>query len=197
MDNSNYLQLLPKSVPIYGGSDYLSLLPQSKMIRGGSDYLSLLPKDINNIVEEYKIINNPNNQILIHLLDLIRWKNLGTKDPNIIEEMNKYFLTIGDFHTRSLNNFFYNNGLDISFEAEVVDDSWELIDIPIGKLPLIDDKLMAKILLALVENNYDPLCFLNRLNRFLYQQKSPFILADVGIETPHFIVMYGGNVEGK
>lgn len=167
-------------------------------------YFELLPKDVLGIVDRYQIENNKNNQLLVYFLNLIKWKIIGTKDPNIRKDIEKYLGTITerDFDSYFINEFLKNNNLDIELVEEEDEDDygegediWRLINIKIGKLPLITDKLMANILLTLLHSSGNSVRLIYAINRFFYDNQTPFILANVGVTgRPHIIVMYGGNI---
>lgn len=172
-----------------------------RILNSQRTYLELLPKDLSNLVEDYRVENNLNNKVLTEYLNLIKWKSIGTNNPQIKKDIDLYLDLINerrkdDFNAYRLNKFFKDRNLNIKFiEEEIEKYRRELVDIKIGKLPLISDELMAEILLKLVENAGSVKSILiDSLNLFLYDNNASFILASLKKNDEFLvIVMYAGK----
>lgn len=152
------------------------------------------------MIEDYQVYNNPNNQFLLFLLDLINWQikqgnAWRVKDESFVlpKEIDKYKLDINDYihDSKVVNKFFNNHHLDIQFtQGKEWPDANRIVNIRIGKLPFIDDKLMAEILQILVKSGQS----FNGLNKIIYDKGLPFLLADIGkMGKQNIIVMYSGK----
>lgn len=84
----------------------------NRILNNQQTYLKLLPKDILNIVDEYQIYNNRNNQFLLLLLTLLSLakSNKSILKRDLPEELKKYILAIDSLR---------HNGNYVTLQVEV------------------------------------------------------------------------------
>lgn len=97
----------------------------------GGDYISLLPKDITNMVQQYRIENNPNNLMIKNLLDDI---NINLKISIIT-------------HKKELEKI----GVPVNIIVQPKDEDYG-VKIDYSNLPLISDRTAGDFLYFLVQN---------------------------------------------
>lgn len=168
-----------------------------RILTNQQTYFELLPRDVLNMVEEYKITNNPNNKFLLFLLN-------SMKEDSEIEKLvwsgkiSRYSVERKIWQNSSnvlrdenfINQFFKSHDLDIKFTGIKRYSNYnEILNVGFGRLPLIDDKLMAEILLMLAKNGQ----YISTLNTSLYRQNMPFLLGEIH-QAPRIIVMYDGQI---
>lgn len=167
----------------------------NRILQSQTTYFELLPKDITNIVEEYQIYNSKNNQFLLLLLNILKWSRIrGAKfranpPPDKIKPYIDYIYQFATADLDKLNRFFEDNDIDVKFIPE--DNQSKVSNfstILIGKIPLIDDDLLADIFGALLESRLIGM----DINTILYRENMFFGFVPL-IYDHATIIMYGGG----
>lgn len=189
------LKALAKSLNLKRSGNKNELI--DRILQSQQSYLDVLPKDVLNMVEEYKISNNPNNIFLNLILDLLKWDKVDyfKRKENPPPEIITKYLDLRGFsdhvsNFKRLNDFFAV--LNIKFIPDkVYNPPSNFKSIEIGKISLIDDKLMIDILITFVKAG---LVSMDTLNKILYFENMPFIMINIGKqEKPEYVIIYGGK----